>query len=34
MGRTGFCGRGALLRWGPNHTLDTIITRCVVRRLI
>ena len=28
MGRTGFCGRGSLARWGPNHTLDTIITRC------
>ena len=27
MGRTGFAGRGMLLRWGPNHSVDTIFTR-------
>lgn len=27
MGRTGAKGRGALWRWGPNHTIRVIITR-------
>lgn len=26
-GRTGFAGRGVLIRYGPNHTADTVITR-------
>ena len=26
-GRTGIAERGQLLRWGPNHTTDPIITR-------
>eukprot|EP00116_Pleurobrachia_bachei_P003410 sb/3463672/ len=26
-GRTGMVGRGSLLRWGPNHAADTIVTR-------
>jgi hypothetical protein len=25
--RTGKCGRGSLGRWGPNHAIDTIVTR-------
>ncbi len=27
MGRTGARGRGALWRWGPNHTIRVIVTR-------
>ena len=27
MGRTGSRGRGALWRWGPNHTICVIVTR-------
>ncbi|XP_054723861.1 protein ced-11-like [Uloborus diversus] len=27
MGRTGLRGRGSLLRWGPNHYMQIIITR-------
>ncbi|CAK0788073.1 unnamed protein product [Prorocentrum cordatum] len=27
LGRTGMRGRGALQRWGPNHTADPIVTR-------
>eukprot|EP00049_Salpingoeca_infusionum_P015657 m.306405 g.306405 ORF g.306405 m.306405 type:complete len:1729 (-) comp15922_c0_seq1:74-5260(-) len=27
FGRTGLRGRGALYRWGPNHTVDLLITR-------
>lgn len=27
MGRTGVVGRGALLRWGPNHVAQPLITR-------
>ena len=26
-GRTGVSGRGCLGRWGPNHTMEPIITR-------
>ena len=26
-GRTGLGGRGLLYRWGPNHSLDPVITR-------
>ena len=26
-GRTGFCGRGALGRWGPNHSVAILVTR-------
>ena len=26
-GRTGIRGMGDLYRWGPNHTIDLIITR-------
>lgn len=29
-GRTGLIGRGALLRWGPNHYLMVVITRLVI----
>ena len=27
MGRTGARGRGALWRWGPNHSIRVIVTR-------
>ena len=27
MGRTGVCGRGALIRWGPNKSIMAVITR-------
>ncbi|CAF1217287.1 unnamed protein product [Rotaria sordida] len=27
MGRTGVCGRGALIRWGPNKSIMAAITR-------
>ncbi|XP_063994423.1 ADP-ribose pyrophosphatase, mitochondrial [Diachasmimorpha longicaudata] len=27
IGRTGITGRGVLGRWGPNHAVDTIVTR-------
>ena len=26
-GRTGLAGRGALLRWGPNHSVASVVTR-------
>jgi hypothetical protein len=32
MGRTGITGRGLLNYWGPNHVIEAVFTRFVIKK--